>query len=453
MATIKFRRGTSDPVTIAPAGVTAGEPLFNTALNKFFVHNGTTGIWVGGEVDNSTSLGTSQVKIPTQYAVKTYVDNNLASGAVTSVNGVTGAASLRAGTAISIAAGTDPDKGITITNIGVQSFNGSTGAVTGVSSLAGTSNQITVSGSTGAITLSLPSPMTVPGNLTVTGTLTVNGSTEIINATTIAVQDPIFTLGGTAALTTDDNKDRGIEFRWHNGSTAKTGFFGFDDSTGYMTFIPNATNTSEVFSGTPGTLNVNSIRATGDASLILVSPRVSTGQEASISIAGGNVQGLEYIDIGAKVLSITDPAGAIGQLKIFDGNNGFSNVLTTAVLPSANRTHTLQDWTGNIVSVSSNGTSGYILKSNGASTQPSWIDASAAGFTANYASTAVTSLSVRSQETTASANDVVWVAMVGATGSTASLYADTASTPFSYQISTNTLTVTKVEAIVDGGVY
>jgi hypothetical protein len=43
--------------------------------------------------------------------------------------------------------------------------------------------------------------------------------------------------------------------------------------------------------------------------------------------------------------------------------------------------------------------------------------------------------------------------MVGATGSATSLYADTASTPFSYQISTNTLTVTKVEAIVDGGVY
>jgi len=155
MATIKIRRGTTDPITITPSGVTAGEPIFNTTLNKLFVHNGTTGIWVGAEVDNGTGLGSSQTKIPTQYAVKTYVDNNLSSGAVTSINGVTGAARFGAGTGISITPGTDPDKGITITNIGVQSavagtgisVSGSTGAVTftntGVQSLNGLTGAVT----------------------------------------------------------------------------------------------------------------------------------------------------------------------------------------------------------------------------------------------------------------------------------------------------------------------
>ena len=157
MATIKIRRGTTDPITLAPAGVTAGEPIFNTSLNKLFVHNGTTGIWVGAEVDNGTGLGSSgpsQTKIPTQYAVKTYVDNNLASGAVTSINGVTGAASLRAGTGISVTPGTDPDKGITITNIGVQSAVGGTG--------------ISVSGATGAVTF------------TNTGVQSLNGATGAV---------------------------------------------------------------------------------------------------------------------------------------------------------------------------------------------------------------------------------------------------------------------------------
>ena len=153
MATIKIRRGTTDPITLAPGGVTSGEPIFNTALNKLFVHNGTTGIWVGAEVDNG-SLSTSQTKIPTQYAVKTYVDNNLASGAVTSINGVTGAASVRAGTGISVTPGTDPDKGITITNIGVQSAVGGTG--------------ISVSGATGAVTF------------TNTGVQSLNGSTGAV---------------------------------------------------------------------------------------------------------------------------------------------------------------------------------------------------------------------------------------------------------------------------------
>ena len=64
--------------------------------------------------------------------------------------------------------------------------------------------------------------------LTVSGNLVVNGSTTTINSTTTTLDDPIFTLGGDTVPTSDDNKDRGIEFRWHDGSLAKVGFFGFD---------------------------------------------------------------------------------------------------------------------------------------------------------------------------------------------------------------------------------
>jgi hypothetical protein len=94
-------------------------------------------------------------------------------------------------------------------------------------------------------------------NLSVAGNLTVNGTTTTVNSTTVTVDDPVFTLGGEAAPTTDDNKDRGIEFRWHDGSAAKLGFFGFDDSEGKLTFIPDATNTGEVFSGSVGTILAN----------------------------------------------------------------------------------------------------------------------------------------------------------------------------------------------------
>ncbi len=99
--------------------------------------------------------------------------------------------------------------------------------------------------------------LTTAGGLTVTGNLTVNGTTTTVNSTTTTVDDPIFTIGGDSAPGSDDNKDRGIEFRWHNGSSAKVGFFGFDDSTGKFTFIPDATNSSEVFSGTAGTVVAN----------------------------------------------------------------------------------------------------------------------------------------------------------------------------------------------------
>jgi len=96
--------------------------------------------------------------------------------------------------------------------------------------------------------------ITTSGALTVTGNLTVNGTTTTVNSTTTTVDDPIFTLGGDSAPGSDDNKDRGLEFRWHNGSAAKVGFFGYDDSAGKFTFIPDATNSSEVFSGTAGTI-------------------------------------------------------------------------------------------------------------------------------------------------------------------------------------------------------
>lgn len=106
---------------------------------------------------------------------------------------------------------------------------------------------------------SFNSSVSVGGALTVTGNLTVNGTTTTVNSTTVTVDDPIFTLGGDAAPSSDDNKDRGIEFRWHNGTAAKAGFFGFDDSTGRFSFIPDATNNSEVFSGTLGDIDINAL--------------------------------------------------------------------------------------------------------------------------------------------------------------------------------------------------
>jgi len=104
-----------------------------------------------------------------------------------------------------------------------------------------------------------PGNFTVEGNLTVTGNTIVNGTTTTVNSTVVTIDDPIFTLGGDTAPGSDDNKDRGIEFRYHDGS-ARVGFFGYDDSSGFMTFLKAATNSSEVFSGTLGTMHLGAIQ-------------------------------------------------------------------------------------------------------------------------------------------------------------------------------------------------
>jgi hypothetical protein len=146
--------------------------------------------------------------------------------------------------------------------------------------------------------------MTFSGaNVTLAGNLTVNGTTTTVNSTTLTVDDPIITLGGDSAPGSDDNKDRGVEFRYHTGSTAKVGFFGFDDDTGKFTFIPDATNNSEVFSGSVGNVafgigTFSSLDISGDVdvdgtleadAITLNDVAVTSTATLSTGISNGNV--------------------------------------------------------------------------------------------------------------------------------------------------------------------
>ena len=90
----------------------------------------------------------------------------------------------------------------------------------------------------------------VTGDVIVDGDLMVSGTTTTVNSTTVTIDDPVFTLGGDTAPSSDDNKDRGIEFRYHDGTNAKLGFFGYDDSAREFTVLIDVTNEQEVMSGT-----------------------------------------------------------------------------------------------------------------------------------------------------------------------------------------------------------
>jgi len=108
------------------------------------------------------------------------------------------------------------------------------------------------------------SETTINDNLTVTGDLTVSGTTTTVNSTTVSIADPVFEIGESSS---DDNLDRGIKFKWSDGGP-KTGFFGFDDSSGKFTFIPNATDTNSVFSGSVGTIAANLDGLAGTATTV-----------------------------------------------------------------------------------------------------------------------------------------------------------------------------------------
>ena len=141
--------------------------------------------------------------------------------------------------------------GQTITNLPTaftvtDGSNSSAIAGGGTLTVQGTANEVEVGESSGTLTVGLPNDVIITGNLT------VNGTTNTINSTTMTVDDPIITLGGDTAPGSDDNKDRGVEYRWHDGSSARIGFFGMDDTDSKFAYIPQASNTSEVMSGTLG---------------------------------------------------------------------------------------------------------------------------------------------------------------------------------------------------------
>ena len=117
------------------------------------------------------------------------------------------------------------------------------------------------------IDMALAGKATFNGAVVVGGNLTVNGTTTTVNSTTMTVDDPIITLGGDSAPGSDDNKDRGVEFRYHDGSSARIGFMGYDDSATGFTFLTAASNSSEVFSGTAAKLIAGELDISGDVAV------------------------------------------------------------------------------------------------------------------------------------------------------------------------------------------
>lgn len=157
------------------------------------------------------------------------------------------------------------------------------------------------SGSSGSTVNALSTALTISGNdgdatfannVAITGDLTVSGTTTTVNSTVVTIKDPVIELGGDnngGALTSNDALDKGVSFNWfQDGSpgAAKLGFFGYDESTGYFTFIPDATNSSEVFSGNKGVADLGGVRVP-DSGLVLNGTAVdSTAAELNNLDAG-----------------------------------------------------------------------------------------------------------------------------------------------------------------------
>lgn len=175
---------------------------------------------------------------------------------------------------------------------------------------------------------------------------------------TLLTTDPILTLGQNIS---DDNKDRGVEFKYYSAGS-KLGFFGYDDTDEYFTYLLDVTNTDEVISGTLGNVkfatgsftslnlnngvisNLNTITSTGDViiqpgtssdlvlnvdsgSNIIIPPNVDLlfdGESSKIYSDGTSL----HVDITGGDLDINTNTVVNGDLTV-TGNVNFGGMVTT----------------------------------------------------------------------------------------------------------------------------
>jgi hypothetical protein len=114
------------------------------------------------------------------------------------------------------------------------------------------------------------------GKVIIDSDLQVNGQTTYVQSNIVQINDPVFTVGTNSIVS--DPKFRGIEYKYHTGISQKTGFFGRNTATNCFTYIPDAVNTDEVFTGNPGCAVFGGVTA------------------SSLNLQGGAVEGVGTIN-------------------------------------------------------------------------------------------------------------------------------------------------------------
>ena len=149
-------------------------------------------------------------------------------------------------------------------------------------------NTIVIDSVTGLQTDDIVSATGIPGNTTISSINTGTKTITISNNTSAGITT---TTQLTITHAKDTNTDRGISFNYNTSSGSannKLGFFGMDDSqvgangSRVWTYVPDATNTAEVISGTKGYLDIKGIYyQSGDFSTHGVVYFDSTGLQVS----------------------------------------------------------------------------------------------------------------------------------------------------------------------------
>jgi hypothetical protein len=182
--------------------------------------------------------------------------------------------------------------------------------------------------------------LTIAGDMDITGDFTVAGTTYLQSVVT-EVTDPILLLGaGTSASHTTD---RGIEFKYYNGSV-KSGFFGYNQDNERFVYLLDATNSSETITGTLGMIDVGGIYVSGSQKNNIWDTAYSWGDHStagyaasshSHSLAHSSLTGIgtsdhhiRYTDTEAidAIESLSLQSATSSDYVIFSGSSGLGKI-------------------------------------------------------------------------------------------------------------------------------
>ena len=263
--------GTANEVTVSDStgGVTIGLPGSITAdVVGNVTGNASTAtaletartISLGGSLSGSVSFnGTGDVVITADI-----VADSVALGADTTGDYVAAVSGSGAGISVT---GTGEGANVTIEN-------------TGVTSVEGTANEVTVSAASGLVVIGLPDDVTIGGNLIVSGDLTVSGSVTTLNTETLLVEDNQITLNSSVAGSPTTNA--GIEVE--RGTSTNSSFIWNETSDKWAAGLLG----SEVAISLEGHTHIASDVTDFTASSESVIDGYLTGSD-SISIASGSI--------------------------------------------------------------------------------------------------------------------------------------------------------------------
>ena len=203
------------------------------------------------------------------------------------------------------------------------------------------------------IYLNVDNEVNISNNLTIGGDLIVNGTITTVHSDVVVLKDPVLTLGGDNDATIADlNSDRGVDFKYWNGSNGKLGFFGYDYSKDKFTFIKEATDGifytgilgSAEFAGITNSIGGLTLTGNGDSNWSTTSGK--------LDILGND--GVK-INSSSDILELTDETA---KIKI-DGTGGiyFNDMTTLQMNASSN---IIVNTTGGSINIGSNDNSSSI---------------------------------------------------------------------------------------------